>query len=309
MNGTNKKLGSTDELRVLVLQNGMQQIAIQKDVKGKFTFANIEVPENLPLMLQAVYQGATYNKLIPPVPAMRNKEQKLVVYEKRDSLQDLKINSLLQIVKESSGMRVYKIFLLDNVSNPPRAIANDKDPFLLYIPPNAQEISAHLKQGKSQMGIPLQLQKRELGQSFPRAILPGHSELEVSFLIREQKQGVFQFSDRMLFKNVAGFRPIFLKPKDIQVNFLAAKKFDKIENDIPQGLQAFRVYYPLQKEITFQLQGGTSVVQSPARQLSRRVVNGSIFTSQLKSTYATLAILGLLFSFSFLFVYKNRLSK
>ena len=221
-NGTIEKLGSADELRVLVLQNGMQQVATQTDVDGSFTFANLDVPDNLPLMLQAVYQGATYNKLIPPVPVMRNKEHKLVVYEKRDSLKDLKINSLLQIVKESSGMRVYKIFLLDNLTKPPRAIANDKEPFLLYIPPNAQEISAHLKQGKSKMGIPLQLQKRELGQVFPRAILPGHSELEVSFLILEEKQGAFQFSDRMLFKNVAEFRPIFLKPKDIQATFLAA---------------------------------------------------------------------------------------
>lgn len=300
-NGTTGRAVGADSLTVLSLENGMQQIYSQQNISANFIIEGVEVPKSAPILLQVVYQGVHYNQLIPPVATARKKQLEIIVYDTIDSLKNLKINSLVQVVREQTGIRFYKIFLLDNQNQPARAIANQKQPLRVYIPVGASQINGQLKHKGAKMGIPIQLTASEEGTKLSRAILPGHSELEVSYLIPDSTGMI---KDRMLFDNIAEFRPIFLKPTSMQVKFTGAVKAEEIEGEIPNGLRGYRVYYPEDQTIAMSFSGGQPVVER-SHSIARKVVNGRIFTTRLKSIYATLSIIGLLFSLSFIFVYKK----
>jgi hypothetical protein len=60
----------------------------------------------------------------------------------------------------------------------------------------------------------------------------------------------------------------------------------------------------INKSATLEIRGGKPVERQVAQE--RRVVNGTIFVNWINSTYGVLAIIGILFSLSFLFVFNQK---
>ena len=118
-NGTTGGIGKADTIKLIALQGGMTPIGEFQNKQGDFTLEKINFPDQTPVLIQVSYKGANYNKMVPPTPVFRSKVQEITVYELTSELKDIEVRSLMQIIREENLLRVYKIFLIENKTNPP----------------------------------------------------------------------------------------------------------------------------------------------------------------------------------------------
>lgn len=117
-NGTDGRRLEKMTVRFLSLENGMQETAKYENIDSGFKFPEIQVSESAPVLIQTVYKNATYNKMVPPVPAMRNRPQEITVYESSSDFSRVSVQSVLNAVREEEGVRIMKIYFLNNISSP-----------------------------------------------------------------------------------------------------------------------------------------------------------------------------------------------
>ncbi|PJZ69667.1 hypothetical protein CH373_09215 [Leptospira perolatii] len=305
-NGTTGKEGSAEQIKLFALERAMMPLPIGdlKSVQGSFRLPKVDAPDGLPLLLQITYQGVNYNKIIPPVPTMRTQPQEVIVYEKTKDRSVVKSKSLLQITRSQDTLIVFKVFILSNNAIPPRSFQSESEPIEIYVPSEAKDISAQLTQGAG-MGIPLQLRQGKSGWIMDRPILPGSSQLYISYTIPAFDLAPISFKDKLIFEKNEGDRIIFAKPKDMQVSVGGAKNVQQLEQDIPEDVKAYSVSYPApQYEVAISVKGGEPIPMMSGGQ-ERSVVNGKIFTSSEETLLGVVAVLGLLFTLSFVLVYRK----
>lgn len=303
-NGTTGGVGQADSIKLIALQGGMVPVGEFTNKSGDFKLEKLNIPDGAPVLIQVNYKGANYNKMVPPAPNFRNKIQEIAVYETTSDLKNIEVKSLLQIVREENLVRIYKIFLIENKSNPPRSYQNKENPLEIFVPKEATEVFGQLTQGDSKMGIPLSLVDGKKGKVLERPILPGASELQITFVIEAKSLASISFSDELNFEDPKSPRIIFFKPKDMNVDLKNAVSKEELKENIPEGLGAIRAIYSPTSPVQISVAGG-SAEQEETQTTSRKVRNGSIFTTWDKSLLAVVGFLGLFFTFSFLFVYKK----
>jgi len=292
-NGSTESIGKADSIKVILLRDSMIPIYEQKSVSGEFTIPDLNLPEGSPVLLQVNYKAANYNKMIPPVPAMRAQTQEVVVFEPSDNLNLLKTRSLMQVVREKKSLHVFKIYLLRNETKPPKSIyANGLE---IFVPENALDLQGSWTQGNSKMAIPLQFINESAGkQRVDRAVLPGNTEIQISYRIPLEGES-FQLKDKLFFESKAGSRPIFLKPTDMKVSFSSDSAPEVLQEDIPEGLQAFMVNYSKENsETLIQMEGGTPVMPIIPNE-ARSIVNGSYILEWDVALAAVIGFLGFFF--------------
>ena len=294
VNGTTEAPGRAEIIKLLQVGQQMSVLQEKKNISGNFQFTGISGQG--PFLLQVTYQGVNYNQIVPP--GQENKNHVVNVFEKSSDRKLLSVRSLIQIVREKSGFRIYKMFIINNTGLPPRSYDNPSDPIEIFVPENAEEVFGQLTQG-SGMGIPLDLKKGREGRLLGRAILPGSSELQISFFIPGDDDATI--SDKTLF-NDGATRYVFLKPRDMKVSFSGQKSVKDLDKNAPEGLNAYEVEYS-SSALEISLSGGTPVVNPAAK---RVIVNGTFFNTWDRSALGILAFLGLLFTLSFIFIYKDK---
>ncbi len=304
-NGTTGGVGTAESIRLFALERQMIPLAVGDigPVQGSFKLPKVNAPDGLPILLQVTYNGVNYNKIVPPVPMMRTRPQEVTVYDKTNDRSLIKTKSLLQVVRTRDALVVYKVFILSNNTIPPRSFQNESEPLEIYVPSQATDIAAQLTQGAG-MGIPLQLRQSKNGWAVDRPILPGSSQLFLSYSIPAPGLGSVTFKDRLLFESREGERVIFSKPKDMQISFVGAGTIRPVTEEAPEDVKASTVVYPgPQYEITLSVSGGQPVVEPVAEQ-EREIVNGKIFVSTEKTIYGAIGVFSFLFFLSFLMNYK-----
>ncbi len=306
-NGTNGSFAKVEKLKVIALQGGMIPVKEVENVSGNLKLSGINVEASSPILLQATYKNNTYNKMIPPTPEFRKKLQEILVYETTASLKNFDIRSLLQIIREQDSVLFYKIYLIENKTSPALSFYSEENPLKFYIPENAKNLSANLIQGSSKMPIPLQFvegtNKEE--KILKRGILPGISELQISYNLDAKDLGDVNFSDKEFVQVETAPKIIFYKPKKMNVEILNSKESIPIETDIPEGMGAYKVKYSA-NGVSVKVSGGKPEVKISEEPNSRKLVNGKYFTTWDKSLLGVIAVMGILFSLSFLFVYKKK---
>ena len=305
-NATTNKLGKANKATLILLQNGMQILTKIQNPEGRFTFKNIKAPENFPLLVQINYKNTNYNKIIPPVPSIREKEQEILIYEISNSIQNLKIKSLMQITKKKEFFEVLKVFLIRNENTPQTTYFNAKKPIKIHIPQNAESISAFVRQPSSNMGIPIALGDTPPdGKNFNRSILPGVTELEVIYNLPLTNNTI---KDRIFFGNT-NERIIFFRPKNLETSFknIQKEKISSINENVPENTKVARLLYPKNKTIEINIQPTNSfweenITEVRNRPTPRTIINGHWFDSIEKSIFGILAVLSFLFSTFFILV-------
>lgn len=305
-NGTTGGPGKADSIRVLVLKEAMLPIHEEKNIAGEFTLKDLDLPEGVPVLLQVNYQGATYNKMVPPVPEMRKQVQDLEIYESTVSAKNISARSLLQIVRGSGEFQIIKIILLQNETKPPRAYRPESG-LDIYVPEGATGLTGSWTQGSSKMGIPLQFQSKGKGiQSMDRAVLPGSTEIQISYSYPVSHSGETEIPDQILFEEPGKDRPIFIRPVDMKVEFSSDPSPREVKEEIPDGVRAFYVGYSSESKSTvIRLSGGTPVLNRFS-QPPRQIVNGSILPTWDLSLISGLGILALFFSLGYLTEYLKK---
>lgn len=307
-NGTTGGIGKADTIKIITLHGGMGSIGELQNKQGKIVFEKINVPDDSPILIQVSFKGANYNKMVPPTPAIRNKEQEIIVYDTTSDSKNINIKNLLQIIREENAIRIFKIFLVNNETNPPQSYIDEKNPLDIYIPSDAQEIRGQLNQGDSKMGIPLTLKDGKKGKIIDRPLLPGNSEIQISYTLSAKSLADISFKDEFSIEDKKIPQIILFKPKDMKVSVKGATEVKDIKENIPHQLGALSVFYPANSSIEISVSGGSAdqeVGEEMNSSNSRQVKNGTIFTSWDRSLLAVIGFLAMFFSFSAIVFYRK----
>lgn len=303
-NGTTGGPGKADSIRMLALQGAMVPLADIGVQSGKFRFPEMDLPEGAPILLQIQYQGVNYNKMIPPTTKFRTSPQEVLVYDTGAERKQVTIKSLMQVMREKKGLRVFKLFLIDNLSKPPKSYDSKVSPLEYSVAAEATEILAQIQQPGSKMAIPLGIPEGPNGgRLLDRAILPGVSEMQVSYFI---PNNLDSFSERMLIESENGKFPIFVKPQDMEIKTGSDTPVTKIDKDVPPGLSAYVLSsLSFGTNVNFTFSGGKPL-PTISNNPNPEIWNGSILTSWDLSLFAVIGFLGFLFTLSFIFVYRKQ---
>ncbi len=181
-NGTTGKPAAGDEVTLLSLSQGMQEVGSTKtDAQGRFSFP-APSDKQAPHMVRASHQGVNYFPQGGPLmPGSTTAE--LIVYDsakKVDGLsQTVEVDRLQSDGKQLQGISLYA---LANKSQPPRTVANDKGTFEIVLPDGAELESA---QAKGPGGQPIATdtapaaQKNHYLLSYP--LRPGETQFQISY--------------------------------------------------------------------------------------------------------------------------------
>jgi hypothetical protein len=183
-NATTGKPSAGDEVTLLSLSQGMQEIGSTKsDAQGRFTLP-APASDGSPHMVRVTHQGVNYFPGGGPLmPGTTTAE--LTVYDSAK-----KIDGLSQEVEvdryQSDGkqLEVVALYALRNQSQPPRTLADDKHTFEFALPDGAEMESA---QAKGPGGQPIAVeaaagqQKNHYAFNYP--LRPGETQFQVSYHI------------------------------------------------------------------------------------------------------------------------------
>ncbi|MGC2110295.1 MAG: hypothetical protein WA655_12315 [Candidatus Korobacteraceae bacterium] len=181
-NGTTGKPSSGDEVSLLSLSQGMQEIGSTKsDAQGHFSFP-APTDTQAPHMVRVTHQGVGYfpqgGPLMPGATTAN-----ITVYDsakKVDGLsQTVEVDRLQSDGKTLQGVTLYAV---SNKSQPPRTQANDKGTFEIVLPEGAEIESAEAK-GPGGQPIATETspgaQKNHYMLSYP--LRPGETQFQVSY--------------------------------------------------------------------------------------------------------------------------------
>lgn len=180
-NGTTGKPAAGDEVALLSLSQGMQEVGSTKtDSQGKFT---LKAPSdgNVPHMVRVTHSGVNYfPRGGPLMPGKTTAE--LTVYDaakKVDGLQQMV--EVDRIQADGSQLQVIALFAIQNESKPPRTQVDDRT--FEFVLPEGATIGSGLARGPG--GQPINEQPTEAGTknhyAFSFALKPGETQFQVAY--------------------------------------------------------------------------------------------------------------------------------
>ncbi len=181
-NATTGKPSAGDEVTLLSLSQGMQEVASTKsDAQGRFSLP-APAGDRAPHMVRVTHDGVNYFPASGPLmPGTTTAE--LTVYDsakKVDGLsQTVEVDRYQSDGKQLEGIALYAI---RNQSQPPRTVADDKRTFEFVLPEGAELESA---QAKGPGGQPIAVeaapgsQKNRYAFNYP--LRPGETQFQVSY--------------------------------------------------------------------------------------------------------------------------------
>jgi Carboxypeptidase regulatory-like domain len=180
-NGTTGKPAAGEEVTLLALSQGMQEIGNTKtDAQGHFSFP--APSDQAPHMVRVTHEGVSYFPQSGPLmPGSTTAE--LTIYDSAKKLEGLsqtvEVDRLQSDGKQLQGITLYAI---SNKSQPPRTLADDKGTFEIALPANAEIDSAQAKgpggQPIATEAVPGSQQGRYL-LTYP--LRPGETQFQVAY--------------------------------------------------------------------------------------------------------------------------------
>lgn len=307
INETTKSPTRVEKITLYSMLESQAPIAEYKNIDANFEFKDVKLPTDSPILVQTIYKGTPFNKFFLSFAELVSKKIELTVYETSNELKQMNVRSLLQISREKDYLKILKVYLLENSSNPQISYYNKKQPLEVFIPEDAFDLQGELINPNAKMGIPIEfLESTSDSKKIDRAFLPGNTEIHIQYNIPAPSLADASFKERMFFEDKDGYKVIFFKPEKMNVTIKNATKIEKLDNP-PEAMGALRVGYS-NKEIEISVSGGEAIsknVDTRAQSISRIVKNGTLFDTTPKSAAVLVGVLALLFSLSFIFVYRK----
>jgi hypothetical protein len=230
-NGTTGKPAAGDEVTLLSLSQGMQEVGSTKtDAQGKFSMA-APADQGAPHMVRVTHGGVSYFPQGGPLmPGKTNAE--VTVYDTAKKIEG--VSQTVEVDRfQSDGSQIQAIalFAIKNGSTPPRTLDADKT-FEFVLPPGAQIDSGMTK---SPGGQPLNTMPSEAGQkghyafSFP--LRPGETQFQVSYHM--PYRGEASFAPKPL-ADVQHF--VVMTPKGMTFTAKNAQRFQSMPDNSGAGI-------------------------------------------------------------------------
>ena len=261
-NGTTGKPAAGDEVTLLALSQGMQELAsVKTDAQGHFSFPSPK--DQGPHMVRATHQGVNYFPQGGPLMPGTTTAQ-LTVYDSAKKVdgvsQTVEVDRLQSDGKQLQGIALYA---LSNQSQPPRTVADDKGTFEVVLPDGAELESVQAKGPGGQpiaVEAPATSQKNHYAISYP--LRPGETEFQVAYHVP--------------YSGEASFSP---KPSAEVQHFVVMT---------PKGM-TFTAKNPQQFQTMPDPSGATVMVATnvkPGQDLSFRVSGAGVFQEEGQSAQA-----------------------
>lgn len=180
-NGTTSKPSAGDEVTLLSLSQGMQEVGSTKtDAQGKFSIKS-PADQQVPHMVRVTHGGVNYfPRGGPLMPGATTAD--VTVYDAAkhvDGLQQMvEVN---RIQAEGSQLQVIALFGIQNQSNPPRTVVSDRT--FEFVLPEGAVVEAGMARGPG--GQPIANQPSEAGTKnhyvFEFPLKPGETLLQVTY--------------------------------------------------------------------------------------------------------------------------------
>jgi hypothetical protein len=180
-NGTTGKPSAGDEVTLLSLSQGMEEVAHTKsDAQGRFSLP-APTDSNAPHMVRATHQGVNYFPLAGPLmPGTTTAE--LTVYDSAK-----RVDGLAQTVEvdryqsDDRQLQVIALYAIQNQSQPPRTVENEKGTFEFVVPDGAELDSAQAK-GPGGQPIAVETSSASKGHyAFNYPLRPGETQFQVTY--------------------------------------------------------------------------------------------------------------------------------
>ncbi len=225
-NGTTGKPAAGDEVTLLSLSQGMQEVGSTKtDAQGKFSMA-APTDQGAPHMVRVTHGGVNYfpqgGPLIPGATTTA-----VTVYDTAKKLDGISQTVEVDRFQTDGGqLQGIALFAINNASNPPRALDSDKT-FEFMLPAGVQIDSG---MAKAPGGQPLNMSPTETGQkgryafSFP--LRPGETQFQVNYHM--PYSGEASFSPKPL-ADVQHF--VVMTPKGMTVTAKDAQRFQSMPDN------------------------------------------------------------------------------
>ncbi len=192
-NGTNNKPSAGDDVVLLQLAQGMQELARTKtDAKGRFT---IEVPADGLHLLRVTHDKANYFKPVQP----GTQSVDIQVFTAAPQVEGVSLDAdvmSLQTEPGGSSLRVIEHFFVKNDSKPPKTLMSDH-PFELYLPAGAtvEGLAAKSPGGMAvQQSLIPENEPNKFTIIFP--LRPGETEFQVTYKLPYSADKGFTFNPR-----------------------------------------------------------------------------------------------------------------
>jgi hypothetical protein len=181
-NATTGKPSAGDEVTLLSLSQGMQEVASTKsDASGRFSFA-APADANAPHMVRATHDGVNYFPQGGPLMP-GSTTAALTVYDSARKLDGL--NQTVEVDRyqtDSKQLQGITLYAMRNQSQPPRTLADDKRTFEIVLPDGAEVESAQAKgPGGQPIAVELSPTSQKNHYSFNYPLRPGETQFQVSY--------------------------------------------------------------------------------------------------------------------------------
>jgi hypothetical protein len=192
-NGTTNKPASGDEVVLLELSQGMNEVGQTKtDASGHYKF-NVATTGGGPHLVRVSHEGVNYFRMVPPGMSSGD----VTTYEAARKVDGLSYNVETAFQAVSGTLQVVQFFVVRNPSQPPRTQASEAG-FEIAIPPDAKIDSADVQPPGGQ---PIQTAPNPKGKgryTFDYALRPGET--------------TFRLMYNMPYSGAMTFKPTLLYP-------------------------------------------------------------------------------------------------
>src|ERR1017187_1754925 len=248
-NGTTGKPSAGDEVTLLSLSQGMEEVGSTKtDAQGKFSMA-APADQGAPHMVRVTHGGVSYFPQGGPLMPGKTTAE-VTVYDTAKKLdgvsQTVEVDRFQTDGKQLQGIA---LFAIKNASNPPRALDSDKT-FEFVLPAGAVIDSG---MAKSPGGQPLNTTPSDAGQkghyafSFP--LRPGETQFQVSYHL--PYSGEASFSPKPL-ADVQHF--VVMTPQGMTFTAKNAQRFQSMPDNSGAGIMVATNAMP-GEDLSFKITG------------------------------------------------------
>ncbi len=259
-NGTTNSVHTAPlNIQLLKLEQGMQPVASKNSVGGKVRFADLPAMKTGPYMLQTVYQGVTYSRVIAPnMPEPI--DTTLEIFESTESVSRLRVRTLVELRRVEKGM-LAGLMIVFFINTDKRTFSPGKEGLNFYLPANAEVDQASISVGSGASNIQwLKLNAQKTARrgvfSVGQSVKPGERILQVMFHMPYDEKGTL-LKFQSLYPHQEDRRDrgiqVLTEPEDIELRRGEELMPRAMDKDLGRGLISFAVR---ETQIEFTLSGG-----------------------------------------------------
>ena len=259
-NGTHGGIQIPDKITLQLVREFYEPIRVLDHPGAEFVFDKIPVP-SVPLLITVEYKNAIYSKMIPPGQFTGNEFHKIIVYEPGALSGDIKLTSMVQLVKKKNEIHVTEIYSVNNVSSPKKNYSSGS--FFISLPKNSRSYRLVVQHESAGLPVPVQMKNENGLYLIDHAFKPGISGLSIEYDIDGHSTAVTSayLQDEKTGEpgTFAPFRIILWQPSD------AVPKIglNTTRINIPDLGEAIRVDYEKNLPISISMNDGGYVMDDP----------------------------------------------